>query len=234
MRVGLTLPQFRADPEPALAVARAAEDAGLEGVFVFDHLWPIGQPDKPAIQSTALLGALCAETSRVALGTLVARVGLVPDAVLVNMLLTVHRMIGDRLIAGVGTGDGLSKAENDAYGVPYEPAATRLARVDNVVGQLRQRGVTTWIGGRSAQTLELAAGHGVPLNLWSPSDEELTSRRGAVEITWGGSVRSDVDLPKMLGGLADAGVTFAVLAPVDWDWDDAVAAIASAAEGVRR
>lgn len=234
MRVGLTLPQFRADPDPAIAVARTAEEAGIDGVFVFDHLWPIGQPDKPAIQSTALLGALCAETSRMALGTLVARVGLVPDAVLVNVFLTVHRMIGDRLIAGVGTGDGLSKAENEAYGVPYESAATRLARVDSVVGQLRQRGVTTWIGGRSAQTLELAVGHSVPLNLWSPSDEELTARRGAVELTWGGSVRSDVDVSALLRSLADAGVTFAVLAPVAWDWDAAVATIASAAGGVRR
>lgn len=234
MRVGITLPQFRADPTGAIGVARDAEAAGLDGVFVFDHLWPIGRPDKPSIHSTALLGALCAETSRIALGTLVARVGLVPDAVLVNTLATVQRMIGDRLVAGIGTGDGLSRAENEAYGVPYEPAAVRLARVDSVVGALRTRGITTWVGGRSAQTLELAVGRDVPLNMWMPSREELSSRAGAVELTWGGMVRGDTDLGALLRGLVDHGVTWAVVAPVEWDWAEAVAAIASSAEGVRR
>jgi len=33
VRVGLTLPSFQSEPEKVLAVARAAEDAGLDGVF---------------------------------------------------------------------------------------------------------------------------------------------------------------------------------------------------------
>ena len=39
MKLGVTLPNFRDEPEPALAVARAAEAAGLDGVFGFDHLF---------------------------------------------------------------------------------------------------------------------------------------------------------------------------------------------------
>src|SRR5204862_6311366 len=106
LNVGITLPQFREEAGPALEVARSAEAAGLDGVFVFDHLWPLGRPDRPALHSTTLLGALAAETSRVTLGTLVARVGLVPNAVLVHALVTLHRIAGDgRFIAGLGTGD---------------------------------------------------------------------------------------------------------------------------------
>ena len=48
LKVGLTLPQFGEDPEACIEVARQAEAAGLDGVFVFDHLWAIGRPDRPA------------------------------------------------------------------------------------------------------------------------------------------------------------------------------------------
>ena len=70
MNVGTTLPQFRNEAEAALETARAAEQAGLAGVFVFDHLWPLGQPERPALHSKALLGALAVETTRVMLGTI--------------------------------------------------------------------------------------------------------------------------------------------------------------------
>src|SRR2546423_15173929 len=39
VRVGLTLPSFQSEPDRVLAVARAAEDAGIDGVFLFDHLF---------------------------------------------------------------------------------------------------------------------------------------------------------------------------------------------------
>ena len=47
-RVGLTLPSFVEDPEIPIAVARAAEAAGLDAVFVFDHLWRGDPPEPPA------------------------------------------------------------------------------------------------------------------------------------------------------------------------------------------
>ncbi|HWC11066.1 MAG TPA: LLM class flavin-dependent oxidoreductase [Acidimicrobiales bacterium] len=149
MRVGITLPQFRDDAEPALAVARAAEAVGLDGVFVFDHLWPLGQPDRPALHSHVLLGALSAETERVTLGPLVARMGLVPNAVLVHALATLHRMLGPRLLATLGTGDAGNRAENEAYGVGYAPAAERVAALLDCLRRLRAGGVPTWVGGRS-------------------------------------------------------------------------------------
>ena len=73
MRVGVTLPQFRHDAEAAIAVARRAEAVGIDGVFVFDHLWPLGQRMRPALHSLTLLGALAAETETVSMGPLVAR-----------------------------------------------------------------------------------------------------------------------------------------------------------------
>src|SRR5437660_7643282 len=150
MRVGVTVPQFSHEAEPAIAAARRAEAVGIDGVFVFDHLWPLGRPDRPALHSTTLLGALTAETERVVLGTLVARVGLVPDAVLVHTLVTLHRMAGgDRFIPALGTGDRANRPENEAYGIPYAPVADRVGSVVACAHMLREAGVHTWLGGRS-------------------------------------------------------------------------------------
>lgn len=231
MKVGITLPQFREDADAALRVARHAEAAGLDGVFVFDHLWPIGRPDRPALHSHALLGALAAETERVVLGPLVARVGLVPDAVLVNVLATLHRMLGDRLIAGLGVGDRLSQAENEAYGVPFGPAADRLASMAWCCRELRRRGITTWVGGLSDATRELAADEADAWNVWGVVAADLAERVAGVgvDVTWGGQVKPGTDdIRARLRSLERAGATWAVLAPVDAPWGDAVEAIAAA------
>src|SRR5579884_3075389 len=78
VKVGVTLPQFRHEADTALAAARQAEELGLDGVFVFDHLWPMGSPDRPIISAAPVLGALAAATTSIAIGTLVMRIGLVP------------------------------------------------------------------------------------------------------------------------------------------------------------
>lgn len=261
MRVGVSLPQFRHDAEPAIAAARRAEAAGLDGVFVFDHLWPMGQRMRPALHSTTLLGALAAETERVVLGTLVARVGLVPDAVLVHSLVTLHRMTGGRLIAALGTGDSLNREENEAYGVPFAPVADRVASVVACCRRLRAAGVTTWIGGRSPAVRMAAAnadgwnGWGIDVATWA--DEAAGVPHGG-ELTWGGQVligrtRAEAgaklkthgsrpglvagtvdDLKAHFDALAAAGASWAVCAPLDVGTDpDAVEMLSEVAASYR-
>ena len=59
-RLAVTLPQFSADPGPALAACRDARRLGFGGAFVFDHLWPLGAPTRPALEGWTLLAALAA------------------------------------------------------------------------------------------------------------------------------------------------------------------------------
>ena len=242
MLIGVTLPQFRHDAEAAIATARRAEAAGIDGVFVFDHLWPLGQRMRPALHSLTLLGALAAETERVTLGPLVARVGLVPDAVLVHTLVSLHRMLGDRLIAALGTGDSLNRDENEAYGVEFRPAAERLASVVDCCRRLRAAGVTTWVGGRSARVRE-AAGEADGWNGWGTDPATFATEAAGVPagraLTWGGQVlvgrtqaEADAklrahgnrpglvtgtvdDLARHLDALAAAGASWAICAPLD-------------------
>ena len=75
MKIGITLPQFRNEADTALEAARRAEDLGFDGVFCFDHLWPMGRPDRPALSSAPLLGALAAATSSTASNTTTTNTG---------------------------------------------------------------------------------------------------------------------------------------------------------------
>ncbi|HYX44764.1 MAG TPA: LLM class flavin-dependent oxidoreductase [Acidimicrobiales bacterium] len=276
MRVGITLPQFRDDAEPVLATARHAEAAGLDGVFVFDHLWPLGQPDRPALHSLVLLGALAAETERLTLGPLVARVGLLPNAVLVHALASVHRMVGPRLLVTLGTGDEGNRPENEAYGLAYPPVAERVAALVDCVRRLRGQGVPTWVGGRSRAVRRVASeadgwnrwGVDAPTFMAEAAElrEAAAGAREApsaadaepVPVSWGGQVlvgRTEAeaaaklnrvgdrpglvhgrvaDLTEHLAGLADAGASWAVCAPLDVGTDpEAVELVVEAAAPLR-
>lgn len=262
MRIGVSLPQFREDAEAALAVARRAEAAGLDGVFVFDHMWPLGRPDRPALQSTVLLGALAAETERIVLGPLVARVGMVPDAVLVHQLVTLARMANpDRFVAAVGTGDRKNEPENRAYGVPFAAAAERLVALIRVVRDLRAAGVRTWVGGRSRAVVRAAA-EADGWNGWGISPAQLAEYAGQLaglrgpnavtdtgfDVTWAGQIRfgaRDEARPEVVAGTVDdiaghlravaaTGATWAICAPIDIaSRPESVELLAEAAEAAR-
>ena len=236
MKIGITVPQFRDDPGPALAAARTADRSGLDGVFVFDHLWAIGQPGRPALSAFPLLGAMVPVTERAALGTLVARVSLFADAVLVHHFETLRRMVGDdRVIAGLGTGDKLSQPENDAFGVPYPSTDQRRAALADCCRRLREAGITTWVGGSSPATQAIARAEADALNLWGTSAEAVADIEG-ISVTWGGQVAGDSDVVvEHLRALRDAGATWAVCAPpfgVDVDPEPAVRIVAEAAEAL--
>ncbi len=213
MRVGVTLPSFRDDPAEALDTARRAEALGFHGAFVFDHLWPMGRPDRPALSAFPLLGALVAVTSRICLGPLVARVGLVPDDLLVAQLASLDRMAPGRVIAGLGTGDAKSAAENRAFGIAYPPAEARRHALRSCGRRLRDLGIPVWIGGGSAPTMRLAEELGVAVNLWDAPPAAVSTQRASTEVTWAGPVSGDVvTIGDRLSELRRAGASWTVCA----------------------
>lgn len=217
MRTGVVLPIFQDRATRALKVARRAETLGIDGVFCYDHLWPMGQPGRPALAPFPVLGLVAATTERIALGTLVARVGLVPDAVLVSEIAALDVLAPGRVVAGMGTGDRLSAGENEAFGVDFETARTRRARLAACVRTVRQRGIPVWVGDGGAATRAVARAEGVALNLWDarPAEVAMEARRG--EVTWGGPATRQ-PLARTVARLAEAGATWAVFAsPVDLD-----------------
>jgi alkanesulfonate monooxygenase SsuD/methylene tetrahydromethanopterin reductase-like flavin-dependent oxidoreductase (luciferase family) len=182
VRLALTLPSFVGDPEIPLAVARAAEASGLHGVFVYDHLFRTtgsGQ-SRPALECGALLGAVAAETRRIAVGTLVIRASLRPPAVLAAMLDTVQRIAGPRLLVGVGAGDEESRAEMETFGFEFGAEADRVMALRRTVRAVRDRGYPIWVGGRARHVGLVAAEGADGWNRWGVSAETFACELGEV------------------------------------------------------
>jgi alkanesulfonate monooxygenase SsuD/methylene tetrahydromethanopterin reductase-like flavin-dependent oxidoreductase (luciferase family) len=241
VRIGMTLPSFVPGIEPALGAARVADAGGLDGVFVFDHLWPMGAPGRPALWSFGVLGAVAAITRQVVVGPLVARVGLLGEEDEMGAFRSLAAVAGrSRVIAGLGAGDHQSRPENMAYGVPYPRAADRLRAVERIATRLAADGMTVWVGGASAESGAVAARAGVGRNLWAATAEDITQARrglGHVPLTWGGQVligrdRADLtalrarhgDRPGLVAGTVDEvaaalvglGADWCVVAPLDY------------------
>ena len=90
LKLGVTLPQFTAEPAQVVDAALRAESLGLDSSWVFDHLWPLsGGKERPALEAWTTLAYLAAATSRIDLGTLVTRSTLRQPAVLAKMAATV-------------------------------------------------------------------------------------------------------------------------------------------------
>jgi alkanesulfonate monooxygenase SsuD/methylene tetrahydromethanopterin reductase-like flavin-dependent oxidoreductase (luciferase family) len=231
IKVGVVLPSFRSTADDALDVARRADDAGVDGVFCYDHLWPMGRPDRPALAPFPLLAAVAARSSRLTVGPLVARVGLVPERVLVAEFAALAALAPDRVVAALGTGDRLSAAENEAYGLPFPPAADRRDELRRCARALRDDGLPVWVGvgeGTSASaraTIAVAENEGVAVNLWGAPLSAVADQASRSEVTWAGSppenpageIADDL-VVAWVRQLADAGATWAVFGwPVPLD-----------------
>ena len=157
----------------------------------------MGQPERPALAPFPVLGALAATLDGPAsrgggpfLGTLVARVGLVPNDVLVASSSRSSTWRPGRVIAGLGTGDRLSEAENRAYGIPFA-AGGRAARRHGRAGRAPcgRRASPVWVAGGPAARTDEARAAGAALNLWDAEPALVAERCAgptAVEVTWAG------------------------------------------------
>ncbi len=154
------------------------------------------------------------------LGTLVARIGLVPNAVLAAQFLALERLAPGRVIAGLGTGDRLSEEENRAYGIPFAPKAQRRAEMVELGRELAGAGLLVWMAGGAAGRTEEARAAGATLNLWDVEPALVADRASGpdgLEVTWAGPPpAASPPLADRLRALHDAGATWAVFAwPVD-------------------
>ncbi len=225
----MTLPQFAGSADAALDAAVQAENCGLDGVFAFDHLWPMGQRGRPALSALPLLGAVAAVTRRIMVGTLVARVGLLPDPVLLGELAALGRIAPGRVIAGLGVGDSKSAGENLACGIPIAPISERMASLAACAIALRAVGTEVWLGGGSAPVQEAARTAGVAVNLWGAEPGRVSGVAATgLEVSWGGPMPGPVESRlRWATSLARAGASWLV-----WGWPESPETVAEVREEV--
>jgi alkanesulfonate monooxygenase SsuD/methylene tetrahydromethanopterin reductase-like flavin-dependent oxidoreductase (luciferase family) len=146
MRVGIVLPISEEDGEDGIPpyaaireIALAAEAAGLDSVWVFDHLLFRFDGKTTGIHECwTVLAAVAEATNRVELGTLVMCTGFRNAALLAKMAATLDHISGGRLILGVGA--GWHDPEYEAFGYPADHKVSRFEESLEVITALIRNG----------------------------------------------------------------------------------------------
>jgi probable F420-dependent oxidoreductase len=144
MRLGLGLPHY----DTSLAgrpvtwqnvqrVARLAEDAGFDSVWVSDHLFldwgKYGGPSTPqgSLECWTAVAAIAASTKKVRVGTMALCNDFRHPALLAKMAATVDLLSGGRL--DVGLGAGWYEPEYQRSGITLERPGVRIERLGEAV-----------------------------------------------------------------------------------------------------
>jgi alkanesulfonate monooxygenase SsuD/methylene tetrahydromethanopterin reductase-like flavin-dependent oxidoreductase (luciferase family) len=129
--------------------AVAAEEAGFDGLWTWDHLRdPDGGPRSRVPEAWTVLSALAEVTRRLTLGPLVLNVGSRHPGLLANMAATLQEVSGGRLLLGLGAGANRRlpyAVEHESLGLAIEPDAVRAQRVAEAVQVMRR----LWAGDES-------------------------------------------------------------------------------------
>ncbi len=106
MRQGLFFPAFDgvADPHRLVELAQAAERAGWDGLFLWDHLLYNGDVTK-ILDAYISLAAIASATTTLQLGAMVTPLIRRRPQVLARQAVTLDLLSRGRLILGLGIGD---------------------------------------------------------------------------------------------------------------------------------
>jgi alkanesulfonate monooxygenase SsuD/methylene tetrahydromethanopterin reductase-like flavin-dependent oxidoreductase (luciferase family) len=106
MRFAVDVPNFGdfADPRVLADLARRAEQAGWDGLFVWDHITHRKALRRTIADPWVLLTAAALATERIRLGTMITPVARRRVQKLAREVTTLDRLTGGRMILGVGLG----------------------------------------------------------------------------------------------------------------------------------
>jgi F420-dependent oxidoreductase-like protein len=143
MHVGLSVANFAAPGGPAslgaeiAGMARRAEAAGFESLWVWDHFFwdesPVGPgvTDREMLEAYAVLAFIAGVTTTIKLGTMVISATYRHPGALVKQVTGLDVLSGGRAIFGVGA--GWFEEEHRALGIPFPNRAERFERLEETV-----------------------------------------------------------------------------------------------------
>ena len=164
-RLGLILPTWTTGPlafQEVLEIAKEAEAAGFEALWVADHLLLPStneelrrragasiHPDAVAepegyLEAFTTLTALAVAIPRLELGTLVACTGYRNPMLLAKIADTLDDISGGRLVLGLGAGD--SAGEHETMGLPTDSPVSRFEEALQIVRALLRDGEVDFQG----------------------------------------------------------------------------------------
>jgi F420-dependent oxidoreductase-like protein len=140
MKLGVQIVRFDWPGSPSsiretlARIARAAEEAGLDSLWVMDHFFQIrgiGRMDDPMLEAYTTLSYLAALTRRIHLGVLVCGVVYRHPAVLIKIATTLDVLAGGRTYFGIGA--AWNQQEADGLGIPFPATPVRFELLEDTL-----------------------------------------------------------------------------------------------------
>ena len=238
MRWGLSisLSGELADPKVVAGVAVLAEEAGWDGVFVWDHLW--NRTLAPFADPFVTLAAIALATDRVRIGTLVTALSRRRPQLVAQSTTSLDRVSDGRMVLGLGLGVD-SHGEYSAFDEPAADDRARAKALDSGVDVLKQMLAGEPVGSADGRITTVASVQQPRVPMWIAGTAKYTAgprrvHRHAVEglalvgaSTWspdnvttalqgGGLSAGEIDLA-LVGGvhpdshaLAEVGATWCI------------------------
>ena len=226
VRIGVQIQPQHADYADLRRAVAAAEEAGVDVAFNWDHFYPLyGDPDGKHFECWTMLGAWAESTSRVEIGALVTCNSYRNPELLADMARTVDHISAKdgaegRLIFGIGS--GWFERDYDEYGYEFGTAGQRLDALSEALPRIEARwaklnpaptrDIPVLIGGGGEKkTLRIVAEHA---DIWhSFADTETLERKLGILREWCEKV--DRDFADIEISVGTRGATGAALPDMD-------------------
>lgn len=199
VRIGVQLQPQHADYATLRRAVDAAEEAGVDIIFNWDHFFPLsGDADGLHYECYTLLAAWAEQTERVELGALVTCNSYRNAELLADMVRTLDHISGGRAVLGIGA--GWFQRDYDEYGYEFGTAGSRIAALGESLPRIKSRWsqlnpapireVPILIGGGGERkTLKLVAEHAT---IWHGfGDAETLAHKNHVLNNWCADVGRD-------------------------------------------
>jgi alkanesulfonate monooxygenase SsuD/methylene tetrahydromethanopterin reductase-like flavin-dependent oxidoreductase (luciferase family) len=209
VEIGIALPQYRIDVEKGgvwdamRAIARRADDVGLDAVWLSDHPFAVG-PDgvaSGALEPLAAAAALIRGLPRIAVGTLVLAPTMRAPGLAAHTARAIAGVATDRFVVGLGA--GWYEPEHRAFGVSLPSYAGRVALLSEHLAALHALGgdrPRILCGGTGDAVLDLAARHADVWNMaWDVSPEAFATSSARLDAACARAGRDPATVRRTVG-----------------------------------